>query len=134
MMLLAKALQRILQRWEQGMFPNLHADLIQGLNPILFQMLESTVNLQAQDGTWGQIAPVEETAYAMILLKTLVGTPSARPLEVPIKRAIGRGEVFLRRQKLDRLPLQYLWISKLSYGISYLTRAYVIAALSPFKG
>ena len=132
-MLMAKALSRTLQAHQQAKLANIPVELSYDLERILRHLLKRTLNLQATDGSWGPDAGVEGSAYALILLKTLASSSIAQSLHEDVATTIRRGEAFLRQQSLESLPTQYLWVSKVTYGSQFLTRAYVLAALAPWE-
>ena len=133
MMLLAKALSRVLQAHQQLKLGNTLVELLDDLDRILLHLLKQTLNLQAPDGSWGSDAGVEGSAYALILFKTLANSSVGQSLHRDVTTAIRRGEAFLRQKCVESLPTQYFWISKVTYGSQLLTRGYVLAALAPWE-
>ena len=94
---------------------------------VLVQALTWILGTQNADGSWGDLGPMEETAYAILALVKLFEYELFESLFAEtISRAIERGKGFISKHK-GREPEQ-LWIEKISYGSEYVSLAYKLAA------
>lgn len=134
MMLLAEALIRLFELWDQGHIDQLPETLLQGRLPvILFQMLNRTLMGQnfARLGESNQ--PPEATAYAVLTLKTISSLPWLGLLHEDIISNIEQSQDFLWECRNSRKKHQYLWVEKVTYGSRFLSEAYYLAAITKIK-
>jgi hypothetical protein len=130
MMLMAKALWKLLVLWGQGGLSALPKRLIEeDVNVALFQALCRTLHSQNEDGSWGKSHSREETAYAIIAVNTLVSFPIASLFRSQIDRTLEMGKIFLWHGLEMSSKPDLLWIEKVSYGSRALSQSYVLAAL-----
>ena len=131
MMLLSQALTKLLQIWDSGEVVDLPEDLIHDQVPlVLFQILIRSLQKQASDGSWGLKLPSREiTAYAVLTLKTLSALPFLAHFRSRLQKAIRKGSAFLliKYDEWDRE--EYLWVEKVTYALTPLSRTYCLAAL-----
>ncbi|KAF2018551.1 hypothetical protein BU24DRAFT_458311 [Aaosphaeria arxii CBS 175.79] len=127
-MLITKALAKVLTRWHSGRLSQISAHVIETqLAPLLVDSLQQTLRAQRSDGSWGSIGPYEETAYAVLTLINLVGLPLCDELHQKAQAAIEKGRDFLRGR--GNTPCEYLWIEKITFGSQFLMDTYVLTAL-----
>ena len=94
--------------------------------PVLAECLHQTLENQNEDGSWGDLGPVEETCYALLLLASLQTIAFAVETFAQLRRAIERARSYLRS---TASAIEYLWIEKVTYRSSFLASAYRLAAL-----
>ena len=131
MMLLAQAFVKLLQGWDSGQLLKLPEDLIHDQVPlVLFQILIRTLEKQSLCGSWGLIVPSREiTAYAVLTLKTLSSLPWLAHFKPQAQSAIKRGSSFLVMNYDDWDSEEYIWVEKVTYALTSLSRTYCLAAL-----
>ena len=131
MMLLAQAFVKLLYGWDSGQFLKLPEDLIHDQVPlVLFQILIRTLEKQSSDGSWGLRVPSREiTAYAVLTLKTLSSLPWLAHFKFQLQAAIRRGSTFLVMNYDDWNCEEYIWVEKVTYALTPLSRTYCLAAL-----
>jgi hypothetical protein len=129
-MLMCEALMAYLHRWTEGDLAALPDDLMNFQLPItLFQALIRTVRTQNQDGSWGCSNSAEETAYALLILKSVAPFSFTDTIEAEVKDAIRRGLQFILT-KGQRSPTDdQLWLDKTLYAIPTVSDVYIIAAI-----
>jgi hypothetical protein len=89
----------------------------------LFQSCLRAMLEQKSSGSWNE-SP-EETAYAILMLTEARRLCLFKDLKEPLENSIQRGISFLTT---NTHPLNYIWSDKVSYGSSFLTQAYTLAA------
>ena len=130
MMLLAQTLRRLMVLWDLGDLPGLPQDLIRDQIPlVLLQILHRTLHLQNPDGSWGKEASLEGSAYAVLTLVDASLFPWTEPLDAQAALAIGKGREFLSQSRDRWSEANYIWIEKVSYSSSVLSKTYCIAAI-----
>ncbi|MCJ1439450.1 hypothetical protein MMC27_008844 [Xylographa pallens] len=131
MMLLSQALAKLLRGWDSGELADLPEDLIHDQVPlVLFQILIRSLQKQASDGSWGLKLPFREvTAYAVLTLKTLSALPWLAHFRSRVQKAIRKGSTFLLMNYDEWDHEEYLWVEKVTYALTPLSRTYCLAAL-----
>ena len=125
---MAQALMRVLKMWDQGTLEIKSEQLVPDrIFVALFQAAVRMLKIQNADGSWGKIHSREETAYASLALAELACLPPLLPLNSEVKEAIRRGREFLAKESSTANSPDYLWIEKVTYGLSTVSRAYVLA-------
>lgn len=125
---MARSLTELLQAWDAGKKIQPPRVLLQEkVMPTLFQCLVQTLLSQHMDGSWGCKGQMEETAYAILTLASLLVLPLAVFFRPEMISAIDRGREFLK--KSNRHTPEHLWIEKVSYGSANLAEAYITTAL-----
>ncbi|KAL8687225.1 MAG: hypothetical protein Q9218_006544 [Villophora microphyllina] len=127
-MVMARALTELLHPGSAaGLATRQSTSLMEKVATILSECLRKTLQSQHTDGSWGIIGPREETAYAILILVSLISLPLARSLRKQATVALQRGRKALRNLA-GRKP-EYLWIEKVSYGSKSLAETYVVPAM-----
>jgi len=131
MMLLSQAFIKLLQGWDSGQLLKLPDDLIHDQVPlVLFQILIRTLQKQSSDGSWGLRVPSREiTAYAVLTLKTLSPLPWLAHFRSRLQSAIKKGSTFLVMNHDEWDREEYIWVEKVTYALTPLSRTYCLAAL-----
>ncbi|KAK2038154.1 ent-kaurene synthase [Colletotrichum somersetense] len=127
-MLLVQALVNVLELVENGSLPeSLVSDtkISTKIAVAIFHAAIRTVGGQDSAGSWNE--SVEQTAYAVILLSAAAQVTLFGPVRQRLVEAVRRAEEWLEPRA--SLAGDYLWIGKVVYGSSVLTRAYRLAAL-----
>ena len=135
MMLLAKAFVMLLSRWENGDLKeqDLPIGLISERVPILLMdILIRTLDRQSPNGSWDSLNEV--TAYALITLASLIRVPWFRSIEAEITDRIDQARQFLDRNRDNWSHAEYLWIEKVAYSSSNLSKMYCLAAMKATEG
>ncbi|PYH49308.1 terpene synthase family protein [Aspergillus saccharolyticus JOP 1030-1] len=130
-MLMCEALMSYLQRWSTGDLAALPDDLMNFHIPItLFQAVIRTVRTQNQDGSWGSAGSAEETAYGLLILKSVASFSLTERISSELKDAVRRGiEFILSRDKRCSTDDQ-LWLDKTLYSIPTVSDSYIMAAVT----
>ena len=130
MMLLAQALRRLMVIWDQGDLPDFPQDLIRDQIPlVLMQILHRTLHSQNPDGSWGKDASVEESAYALLTVVDASRFPWTQPLDAQAAMAIEKGHGFLSLSCDRWSEANCIWVAKVSYKSSALSKTSCIAAI-----
>ncbi|KAI9684322.1 MAG: hypothetical protein M1820_010896 [Bogoriella megaspora] len=127
-MLLAQAFQKLLEEWDDGKLPAFPQDLISGeVVMISFQCLVRMLQRQNLDGSWGNVAPSEETSYAIITINSLRSLPLAKHFQSQIFSAMRRG-----CDSISNCCSQHshVWVEKVTYRSSQWLSAYTTTALN----
>ena len=130
-MLMADALTRLVDLWEQGLVPILD-DLIlrDKVFVCLFQALTRTMQTQNSDGSWGHSGQrCETTAYATLTLAKLSTFSSAPRIKIQLGQALEQGRKYLTKNFKPSSQPDHVWNSKTTCGSSILFQAHVISAL-----
>ncbi|KAK2763882.1 hypothetical protein FQN54_009500 [Arachnomyces sp. PD_36] len=129
-MLMCKAFLSYLQRWSEGDLAALPDDLMKFQLPItLFQALIRTVRSQNKDGSWGSSNSAEETAYALLILKSVASFSFTDTIAAEINDAIQLGIQFIL-SKGQRSPTDdQLWLDKTLYAIPTVSDVYIMGAV-----
>lgn len=129
-MLMCEALMSYIQRWSEGHLAALPDDLMKFQLPItLFQSLIRTLRTQNQDGSWGSSNSAEETAYAVLILKSVAPFSFTNMISAEIKDAINRGVQFILTKGQRSQTDDQLWLDKTLYAIPTVSDSYIMAAL-----
>lgn len=129
MMAMSQGLVALLDCWEKGVLPNLPDTILRDRIPVvLIGVLIHTLQSQNVDGSWGNVASGEQTAYAVMTLASISCLPWFKQLQCQMKIAIGRGRDFIKQVDVESSKPEYLWITKLSYGMNFLSQSYILAA------
>ncbi|PSN63320.1 Ent-kaurene synthase [Corynespora cassiicola Philippines] len=130
MMLLAKAFVMLLSRWEKGDLKeqDLPTGLISERVPVvLMDILIRTLDRQLPNGSWDSMNEI--TSYALITLASLFRLPWFQSIETEIADRIWKAREFLERNRSNWSHGKYLWIEKVAYSSSNLSKTYCIAAM-----
>jgi ABC-type phosphate transport system permease subunit len=127
-MLVSQSITDLVSRWDSGDLPAIEHDII-GLQavPLLLQCLRKTLHGQRADGAWGAVGLIEETAYAVLTLVSLLSLPMPATLSRKALAAMDAERRFLRARGDSHC--EFLWIVKITYGSKHLLDAYVLSAL-----
>ncbi|KAL4974589.1 terpenoid cyclases/protein prenyltransferase alpha-alpha toroid [Aspergillus desertorum] len=129
-MLMCEALMSYIKRWSQGHLAALPDQLMNFQLPItLFQALTRTLLTQNQDGSWGTSNSAEETAYAVLLLKSVAALSFTETISVEVENAIKKGIQFILTRGQRSQTDDQLWLDKTLYAIPTVSDSYVMAAL-----
>lgn len=127
---MCKSLLSYLQRWNEGDLAALPDDLMKFQLPItLFQALIRTVRTQNQDGSWGSSNSAEETAYALLILKSTASFSFTDIIAAEVKDAIRRGLQFILTRGERSSTDDQLWLDKTLYAIPTVSDVYIMAAV-----
>ncbi|KAE8376638.1 terpenoid cyclases/protein prenyltransferase alpha-alpha toroid [Aspergillus bertholletiae] len=130
-MLMCEALTSYLQRWSEGHLDALSDDLMKLQLPItLFQSLIRTLHTQNQDGSWGISNSAEETAYAILILKSVACFSFTELISAHVKTAISRGLEFILTRSQRSATDDQLWLDKTLYAIPTVSDSYIMAAVN----
>jgi hypothetical protein len=128
MMLLAQTFRKLIILWDMGELPGLPNDLIRDQIPlVLLQILHRTLHWQNLDGSWGEDASCEESAYAILALVDTSLFPWTELLDAQVGQAISKGHEFLNRSRERWGDVNYTWTEKVSYSSSVLSKTYCLA-------
>jgi len=130
MMLLAKAFVMLLSRWEKGDLKeqDFPAGLISERVPIvLMDILIRTLDRQSSNGSWDSLNEV--TAYALITLAYLSRVPWFQSIETEVADRIKQAREFLTRNRDSWSQAEHLWIEKVAYSSTNLSKTYCLAAM-----
>jgi hypothetical protein len=128
MMLITKALAKVLTMFQCGHLPQIASTVIETqLQPLLVDCLQQTCQAQQPNGSWGVVGPYEETSYTVLTLINLAGLSLFSDMRHVIDEAQHQGRQFLLSK--DRVSCEYLWIEKITYGSQFLVDAYMLSAL-----
>ncbi|KAI0395444.1 ent-kaurene synthase [Xylariaceae sp. FL0594] len=133
LMLLSQAFVTLVKRWDEDVLGEMPQELISEKIPIvLFTIMTRTLQTQQNDGSWVfGTASRETTAYAVLTLKALGSLPWFSQFQTEIDSAINNGWDYLATHR-DHWDLpEHLWVAKVTYALPTVSRAYIIAALSP---
>lgn len=134
MMLLAEALVRLFEIWDQGIMDQLPDTLLQSRLPVvLVQILNRTLTSQSSTEVSESSQPVEATAYAVLTLKAISSLPWLGLIQEDIASKIEVIQTFLRDCRTSWKGPQYLWVEKVTYGSPFLSEAYYLAAIVKTK-
>ncbi|TVY48029.1 Phyllocladan-16-alpha-ol synthase [Lachnellula occidentalis] len=128
-MLMAQALNLLLARLNEDMRGDISEShqLRQDIPAILNQIFAQTPVSQKQDGSWD--SKPEVTAYAVLTLSPLVELPFNWLLREEGRAKIESGKAYLLSSQGCWTSGEYLWIEKVAFASSTLSKAYCIAAL-----
>ena len=131
MMAMSQALVELLNCWEKGFLPNLPDTILSDRIPVvLIGVLIQTLQSQNPDGSWGSVASGEQTAYAVMTLASISSLPWFKQFQHQLKTAIDRGRDFIRQADVGSSKPEYLWIGKVTYGMTFVSQSYILAALN----
>ncbi|KAI9372837.1 terpenoid cyclases/protein prenyltransferase alpha-alpha toroid [Aspergillus egyptiacus] len=130
-MLTCEALMSYLQRWSKGELSSLPDDLMKVQLPItLFQALVRTLRTQNADGSWGTSNSAEETAYALLILKSVGSFSFTELIAAEVQEAVQRGRQFILKRGVERSPADdQLWLDKTLYAIPTVSDVYIMGAI-----
>ncbi|KAL8823522.1 MAG: hypothetical protein Q9191_005775 [Dirinaria sp. TL-2023a] len=132
-MLVAQAFIKLLRCWEAFELAPVSEELLRDqVIVVAFRCLLRIVHTQNSDGSWGSKGPREETAYAILALVELAGLPIASSFKQQTHSALLRGRNYLKAHSQASKP-EYLWVEKVLYGVQNISKAYILAALSPLE-
>lgn len=130
-MLVVQALVNLLELVEANRLPeSLVSDttISTKISLAIFHASTRTIDAQENGGSWNQ--SVEETAYAVILISAAARVTMFDPIRQRLVDAVRAGEKWLQQSQHGASPLgEHLWIGKVTYGSSAVTRAFRLAAL-----
>ncbi|KAI6334962.1 hypothetical protein MCOR30_003984 [Pyricularia oryzae] len=130
-MLVVQALVNLLELVEANRLPeSLVSDttISTKISLAIFHASTRTIDAQENGGSWNQ--SVEETAYAVILISAAARVTMFDPIRQRLVDAVRAGEKWLQQNQHGASPLgEHLWIGKVTYGSSAVTRAFRLAAL-----
>ncbi|KAL4746351.1 hypothetical protein BDW72DRAFT_210495 [Aspergillus terricola var. indicus] len=129
-MLMCDGLMSYIQRWSEGHLAALSDELMNFQLPItLFQALIRTLCTQNQDGSWGSSNSAEETAYAILILKSVAFFSFTDAISVELENAIKKGIQFILTKSQRSQTDDQLWLDKTLYTIPTVSDSYIIAAV-----
>ncbi|KAL4812928.1 terpenoid cyclases/protein prenyltransferase alpha-alpha toroid [Aspergillus spinulosporus] len=129
-MLMCEGLISYIQRWSQGHLTALPDKLMDFQLPItLFQALIRTLRTQNQDGSWGNSNSAEETAYAILILKSVASFSFTDAISVELESAIRKGIQFILTKSQRSQADDQLWLDKTLYAIPTVSDSYIMAAV-----
>ncbi|KAB8259519.1 terpenoid cyclases/protein prenyltransferase alpha-alpha toroid [Aspergillus pseudonomiae] len=129
-MLMCEALMSYIQRWSEGTLPALPDDLMKFSVPItLFQSLIRTLRTQNPDGSWGSSDSAEETAYALLILKSVASFSFTDVISAEVKNAMSKGIQFILSKGQRSDTDDQLWLDKTLYSIPTVSDSYIMAAV-----
>ena len=129
-MLLAEAMVRLLQVWDEGKLVSLPYDLVANQIPkILSQVLIRTLRNQCAEGYWKSSKSNEVTSYAVLTISSILSLPWLAILKSQAAEALRMGQAFLQQNERRWSEAEYLWIEKVTYKSSVLAEAYCLAAM-----
>ena len=132
-MLLAEALVRLLELWDNEKLKFLSRRLVRGrILVVLVQISNRTLLSQRLSGAWGPNDSHEVTAYAILTLTSVSSLPFIRVQQTEIASSIQAGRQFLGENRHLWPEPQYIWIEKVTYGSTILSEAYCLAAMNPW--
>lgn len=128
-MLISRSLVELVSLWNSGGLSTIDHDVIgfQAI-PLLLKCLTKTLATQGPDGAWGSVGPLEETAYAILTLASILSLPLPTTLSRRAADAVEEGRKFLRTYR--DAYCEYLWIEKITFGSKHLMDTYILAALN----
>ena len=130
-MAMSQALIELLNCWETGLLPNLPDTILRDRIPVvLIGVLIQTLQSQNPDGSWGSVASGEQTAYAVMTLASISSLSWFKQFQHQLKAAIDKGRDFIRQVDVGLSKPEYLWIGKVTYGMTFVSQSYILAALN----
>ncbi|RYP67896.1 hypothetical protein DL771_007004 [Monosporascus sp. 5C6A] len=132
-MLLAEAFTQLLQVIDDGALSSVFDDeLIGRVSVALFQACLRPLFQQHANGSWND--SIEQTSYTILILTRARRLCFFEHIRDYVDAALGAGVEFIQSAGDDRqIPLEYLWIEKVTYGSKFLTDTYRIAALKAYS-
>lgn len=131
MMGMSQALIELLDCWGKGFLPDLPDIILRDRIPVvLIGVLIQTLESQNPDGSWGSVASGEQTAYAVMILASISSLSWFKQFQHQIKIAIDKGRDFIRQVDVGSSKPEYLWIGKVTYGMTFVSQSYILAALN----
>ena len=128
-MLLTEALIRIWELWDQDRITQLPDNLLGHRIPVtLVQILNRTLMGQCLASSGELQMPLETTSYAILTLKVLSPLPWPGNILEEILSNIRRNQQILHDSYIEWSKPQYLWVEKVTYGSTFLSEAYCLAA------
>ncbi|KAL6234060.1 hypothetical protein BDW75DRAFT_241443 [Aspergillus navahoensis] len=129
-MLMCDALMSYIQRWSEGHLAALPEELMTFQLPItLFQALIRTLRTQNQDGSWGSSNSAEETAYAILILKSVASFSFTDTILFELENAVKKGIQFILTRSQRSQTDDQLWLDKTLYAIPTVSDSYIMAAV-----
>ncbi|KAL5690264.1 hypothetical protein EMGR_007937 [Emarellia grisea] len=129
-MLMCEALMSYIQRWSEGYLAALPDDVMRFQLPLtLFQSLIRTLHTQNRDGSWGCSNSAEETAYAILILKSAACFSFTELIAACVKTAISKGLEFILARSQRSPTDDQLWLDKTLYAIPTVSDSYIMAAV-----
>lgn len=129
-MLLAQALRALIDRWSEHELPQLAPSLMQLRVPlIIIQIVGKLLQDQQSSGLWGAKESCEETAYALLALKSLGSLFKEYSVHANVNRSIESASTYLQQHHSEWEEGCYLWIEKVSYRAPLLSQTYCLAAV-----
>ncbi|RAH84596.1 Ent-kaurene synthase [Aspergillus japonicus CBS 114.51] len=130
-MLMCEALISYLHRWSAGDLVALSDDLMRFQIPItLFQALIRTIRTQKENGSWGSAGSAEETAYALLILKSATSFSYTEKIASEVNDAVRRGIEFILSRDERSSTDDQLWLDKTLYAIPTVSDSYIMAAVT----
>ncbi|KAL5044309.1 hypothetical protein BDW71DRAFT_215831 [Aspergillus fruticulosus] len=129
-MLMCEALMSYIRRWSEGHLAAVPDELMKFQLPItLFQALIRTLRTQNQDGSWGSSNSAEETAYALLILKSVASFSFTETISEELENAIKKGIQFILTKSQRSERDDQLWLDKTLYAIPTVSDSYIMAAV-----
>jgi hypothetical protein len=127
---MCEALVSYIQRWSEGHLAALPDNLMRSQLPLtLFQSLIRTLHTQNQDGSWGSSNSAEETAYAILILKSVACFSFTEMIAAQVETAISKGLEFILTRSQRSPTDDQLWLDKTLYAIPTVSDSYIMAAV-----
>ncbi|KAL4734455.1 terpenoid cyclases/protein prenyltransferase alpha-alpha toroid [Aspergillus similis] len=129
-MLMCEGLMSYIQRWGEGHLAALPDELMNFQLPItLFQALIRTLRTQNEDGSWGSLNSAEETAYAILILKSVASFSFTDAISVELENSINKGIRFILTRSQRSQADDHLWLDKTLFAIPTVSDSYIMAAV-----
>ena len=130
MMRLSKAIALLLRKFDPASPDKTSSTLLTpSILILLTQVLLRLLSDQNTDGSWGRGHFPEETAYALLALKSISPLSWTELFGGKIQDSIAMATTFLESKADQWHEANYLWTEKVTYKSSLLSQAYCIAAL-----
>ena len=129
-MAMSQGLIDLLDYWAKGFLPDLPDRLLRDrVSVVLIGVLIHTLQSQNQDGSWGNVASGEQTAYAVMTLASISCLSWFEQLQNQVNIAIDRGRDYIKQVDVEPPKPEYVWVGKVSYGMNFVSQSYILAAL-----
>ena len=128
---MSQALIELLDCWAKGFLPDLPDTILRDRIPVvLIGVLIQTLKSQNPDGSWGPVASGEQTAYAIMTLASISSLSWFTQFQHQLQTAIDKGRDFIGQVNVASPKPEYLWIGKVTYGMTFVSQSYILAALN----
>lgn len=126
------AFTRLLEVIDEGSLPGVFDDdLLRRASVALCQACLRPLFEQRANGSWNN--SVEQTSYAILILVRARRLCFFEYLQQHLETAIESAAKFIQPQGDEEPSLDYLWVEKVTYASSFLTKVYRLAALKAYS-